>query len=95
MSRKSPYTGLSRAEAKRARAKPVLPVRTLRIEIRASDTECCSWFTDERKRCPWIRTWNYGTRYDCGLFGGALDGGVHQSETLRRVAECLTAEVEP
>lgn len=34
------------------RTKPVLPVRRLSIEIRASETHCLTWWPDPKKRCP-------------------------------------------
>lgn len=79
------------AEIRRAEKKaPVLPVRILRIEIRAGDDTCLTWWDDPEKRCPHIVTSHMGTRSHCGVFGGALD--MEPDKPLQRVPQCLAAE---
>ena len=66
--------------------KPVLPVRVLSIEIRASDTHCLSWWPDPSKRCPHLGRRRFGTVPVCCLFGRDLD------DDCKRLPECIAAE---
>lgn len=66
--------------------KPVLPVRVLSIEIRASDTHCLTWRPDPSKRCPHYGSRRFGTRSVCCLFGKDLD------DDCKRLPECIAAE---
>lgn len=78
--------GLTRDQIRRAMQNPILPERTLSIRIRASDTKCLSWWTDSRKRCPWLISTLNGSLH-CGLFA------VELQESLRYY-RCIAAEVK-
>jgi len=70
--------------------KPTLPERSITIIIRASDTHCCTWWPDKRKRCPHLSASRSGAIYHCGVFHGReLSAGVE------RLPECLAAEGKP
>jgi hypothetical protein len=67
------------------KGKPVLPVRRLSIEIRASETHCLTWWPDPRKRCQHYGTRRFGSIAVCCLFGKDLDDA-------KRLPECVAAE---
>jgi hypothetical protein len=67
--------------------KPVLPLRMLSLQIRASDTHCLTWWPDAEKRCPQLCA-GFNAELRCGLFG------VRLTDDGRRAQACLDAEVK-
>ena len=83
----------------------VLPVRTIQLQIRASDTGCFSWYADPERSCPYLATSGFGTRLHCGLFDLVTNHGPRHRKPenvdgegmplgAQRCEECLKAEVD-
>jgi hypothetical protein len=68
--------------------------RVLRLEIRATDKFCCTWWPDDMHRCPQIMMNSKGNLF-CGAFGGARlypDPSDGSKGFTMRCQECLDAE---
>jgi hypothetical protein len=88
---------------KPTKPKAELPVRVLRVEIRASNTGCFSWYGDVRRCCPYLVASRFGSRLHCALFDFG-DGKARERPPERyderelpigakRCPECIKADV--